>query len=51
MRITGPYLDSVDCTYLHRLPLSDLVLPDASLDVFGREKHSDYRDDMVSYHH
>jgi RNA recognition motif-containing protein len=21
-------------------------LPDSSLDVFGREKHSDYRDDM-----
>lgn len=39
---------SSDCTYLHRLPPSDLVLPDASLDVFGREKWSDYRDDMVS---
>lgn len=26
--------------------MSDAVLPDASLDVFGREKHSDYRDDM-----
>ena len=37
---------SVDCTYLHRLPLPDTVLPDASLDVFGREKHADYRDDM-----
>lgn len=36
----------VECTYLHRLPPSDLVLPDASLDVFGREKHADYRDDM-----
>jgi hypothetical protein len=36
-----------DCTYLHRLPPSDLVLPDASLDVFGREKWADYRDDMV----
>lgn len=35
-----------ECTYLHRLPMSDAVLPDASLDVFGREKHSDYRDDM-----
>lgn len=36
-----------NCTYLHRLPMPDTVLPDASLDVFGREKHSDYRDDMV----
>lgn len=26
--------------------MSDLVLPDASLDVFGREKWADYRDDM-----
>ncbi|KAH9815877.1 hypothetical protein DFH28DRAFT_892289 [Melampsora americana] len=35
-----------ECSYLHRLPPSQSVLPDASLDVFGREKHSDYRDDM-----
>ena len=37
---------SVKCTYLHRLPPAQHVLPDASLDVFGREKHSGYRDDM-----
>ncbi|KPV76445.1 uncharacterized protein RHOBADRAFT_35091 [Rhodotorula graminis WP1] len=36
----------VECTYLHRLPPPQHVLPDASLDVFGREKHSGYRDDM-----
>ncbi|TNY21386.1 Pre-mRNA-splicing factor CWC2 [Rhodotorula diobovata] len=36
----------VECTYLHRLPPAQHVLPDASLDVFGREKHSGYRDDM-----
>ncbi|KDE07358.1 hypothetical protein MVLG_02400 [Microbotryum lychnidis-dioicae p1A1 Lamole] len=35
-----------ECSYLHRLPPSQHELPDASLDVFGREKHSDYRDDM-----
>ncbi|BGP54325.1 Pre-mRNA-splicing factor [Rhodotorula sphaerocarpa] len=35
-----------ECTYLHRLPPRAHVLPDASLDVFGREKHSQYRDDM-----
>ncbi|EGG03594.1 uncharacterized protein MELLADRAFT_117275 [Melampsora larici-populina 98AG31] len=35
-----------ECSYLHRLPPPQSVLPDASLDVFGREKHSDYRDDM-----
>jgi len=35
-----------ECTYLHRLPLSEAQLPDSSLDVFGREKHADYRDDM-----
>ncbi|GAA5829271.1 hypothetical protein JCM3766R1_001042 [Sporobolomyces carnicolor] len=35
-----------ECSYLHRLPPPAHVLPDASLDVFGREKHSGYRDDM-----
>ncbi|KWU44202.1 hypothetical protein RHOSPDRAFT_3697, partial [Rhodotorula sp. JG-1b] len=35
-----------ECTYLHRLPPRAHVLPDASLDVFGREKHAGYRDDM-----
>ncbi|KAI5477109.1 pre-mRNA splicing factor CWC2 [Pseudohyphozyma bogoriensis] len=35
-----------ECTYLHRLPPPAHVLPDSSLDVFGREKHADYRDDM-----
>ncbi|CAH7674788.1 hypothetical protein BY996DRAFT_4585019 [Phakopsora pachyrhizi] len=35
-----------DCTYLHRLPNPSSLLADSSLDVFGREKHSNYRDDM-----
>ncbi|MBW0490318.1 hypothetical protein O181_030033 [Austropuccinia psidii MF-1] len=35
-----------ECSYLHRLPPPQSTLPDVSLDVFGREKHSDYRDDM-----
>lgn len=35
-----------DCTYLHRLPPPAVVLPDTSRDVFNREKHADYRDDM-----
>ncbi|POV99581.1 hypothetical protein PSHT_13445 [Puccinia striiformis] len=35
-----------ECSFLHRLPPPQSTLPDASLDVFGREKHSDYRDDM-----
>jgi len=35
-----------ECAYLHRLPLSDAVLPDSSLDCFARGKFSDYRDDM-----
>ncbi|KAM0754723.1 Pre-mRNA-splicing factor CWC2 [Meredithblackwellia eburnea MCA 4105] len=35
-----------ECSFLHRLPPDQAKLPDASLDVFGREKHSDYRDDM-----
>jgi hypothetical protein len=35
-----------ECSFLHRLPPPQSSLPDASLDVFGREKHSDYRDDM-----
>ncbi|GAA5933520.1 hypothetical protein JCM1841_006341, partial [Sporobolomyces salmonicolor] len=35
-----------ECSYLHRLPPPQHILPDASLDVFGREKHSGYRDDM-----
>jgi hypothetical protein len=39
----------VECNYRHRLPPPQSVLPDASLDVFGREKHSDYRDDMVRF--
>ena len=34
-----------ECQYLHRLPtLFDQFNPNA--DVFGRDKHSDYRDDM-----
>ncbi|OCF32172.1 pre-mRNA-splicing factor CWC2 [Kwoniella heveanensis CBS 569] len=35
-----------ECNYLHRLPLPNHQLPDNSRDCFGREKHSDYRDDM-----
>ncbi|BGP14295.1 hypothetical protein JCM10213_007732 [Rhodosporidiobolus nylandii] len=35
-----------ECTFLHRLPSPSHVLPDAALDVFGREKHAGYRDDM-----
>ncbi|KAK4704339.1 hypothetical protein P7C70_g1874, partial [Phenoliferia sp. Uapishka_3] len=35
-----------ECSFLHRLPPDQASLPDASLDVFGREKHADYRDDM-----
>ncbi|GAA5861232.1 hypothetical protein JCM8547_008527 [Rhodosporidiobolus lusitaniae] len=35
-----------ECSYLHRLPSPSHVLPDAALDVFGREKHASYRDDM-----
>lgn len=34
-----------DCEYLHRLPTTfDLFNP--NVDCFGRDKHSDYRDDM-----
>jgi hypothetical protein len=34
-----------ECEYLHRLPTAhDLFNP--NVDVFGRDKHSDYRDDM-----
>lgn len=34
-----------ECEYLHRLPgIHDMFNP--NIDVFGRDKHSDYRDDM-----
>ncbi|OBT73827.1 hypothetical protein VF21_06710 [Pseudogymnoascus sp. 05NY08] len=34
-----------ECAYLHRLPgIHDMYSP--NVDVFGRDKHSDYRDDM-----
>ncbi|KAI1117310.1 RNA recognition domain-containing protein [Nemania sp. NC0429] len=34
-----------DCEYLHRLPeIHDIFNP--NVDCFGRDKHSDYRDDM-----
>ncbi|KAH7393402.1 hypothetical protein BKA64DRAFT_86439 [Cadophora sp. MPI-SDFR-AT-0126] len=34
-----------ECEYLHRLPgIHDMFNP--NVDVFGRDKHSDYRDDM-----
>ncbi|KAF2106813.1 hypothetical protein BDV96DRAFT_327120 [Lophiotrema nucula] len=35
----------VDCEYLHRLPTVTDIFP-SSMDCFGRDKHSDYRDDM-----
>lgn len=43
-----------DCTFLHRLPptqntsveQSHTATQDQGLDIFGREKHGDYRDDM-----
>ncbi|EIM23138.1 hypothetical protein WALSEDRAFT_67452 [Wallemia mellicola CBS 633.66] len=34
------------CQYLHRLPRPQNILHDLSRDVFGREKHASYRDDM-----
>ncbi|TIB04742.1 hypothetical protein E3P92_03307 [Wallemia ichthyophaga] len=34
------------CQYLHRLPRPQNILHDLSRDVFGREKHANYRDDM-----
>lgn len=35
----------MECEYLHRLPgIHDMFNP--NIDVFGRDKHSDYRDDM-----
>lgn len=34
-----------DCDYLHRLP-SDFDIYSGNVDCFGRDKHSDYRDDM-----
>ena len=35
-----------ECAYLHRLPgIHDMYSP--NVDVFGRDKHSDYRDDMA----
>lgn len=42
----GSLVRSVECAFLHKLPPKAHELPDASMDVFGREKHSDYRDDM-----
>ncbi|ORY28174.1 putative nuclear mRNA splicing, via spliceosome-related protein [Naematelia encephala] len=35
-----------ECNFLHRLPLPPSQYPDHSRDCFGREKHSEYRDDM-----
>ena len=35
----------VDCEYLHRLPAVTDIFP-SNVDCFGRDKHSDYRDDM-----
>jgi len=35
----------IDCEYLHRLPTVTDMFP-SNIDCFGRDKHSDYRDDM-----
>ncbi|KAG8922527.1 Pre-mRNA-splicing factor [Tulasnella sp. 417] len=35
-----------ECQYLHRLPPPAEELPETSKDCFGRDKFSDYRDDM-----
>lgn len=35
--------NGADCTFLHALPIDS---PDQGHDVFGREKHGNYRDDM-----
>lgn len=35
----------VDCEYLHRLPAVTDIFP-SNIDCFGRDKFSDYRDDM-----
>ncbi|KAF2680169.1 RNA binding protein [Lentithecium fluviatile CBS 122367] len=35
----------VDCEYLHRLPTVTDIFP-SNIDCFGRDKFSDYRDDM-----
>ena len=35
-----------DCEYLHRLPTSVHDIYSGNVDCFGRDKHSDYRDDM-----
>ncbi|MCJ1307007.1 Pre-mRNA-splicing factor [Agyrium rufum] len=54
-RVTGSYFclffakglcpKGQECEYLHRLPgLHDIFNP--NVDCFGRDKHSDYRDDM-----
>ena len=54
-KVTGSYFclffargvcpKGVECEYLHRLPgLHDIFNP--NVDCFGRDKHSDYRDDM-----
>ncbi|KAI0119981.1 RNA recognition domain-containing protein [Nemania sp. FL0031] len=35
-----------DCEYLHRLPGVQDMFNSPNVDCFGRDKHSDYRDDM-----
>lgn len=35
-----------ECEYLHRLPTSIHDIYSGNVDCFGRDKHSDYRDDM-----
>lgn len=36
----------VQCNYLHRIPPPNAILPNSATDIFGREKHADYKDDM-----
>lgn len=35
-----------ECDFLHRLPDQLMDMPSGQTDVFGRDKHADYRDDM-----
>lgn len=41
-----PHHCSVQCNYLHRIPPATAILPNSATDIFGREKHADYKDDM-----
>lgn len=41
-----PVIHRADCGSLHRLPPPAESMPDTTRDVFNREKHADYKDDM-----